>query len=246
MISLKRAGIAAIALAAVVGMGALGTTTAHAADGTSSDFGLGYVGKGLVHGVASCDTSTGKVNIAWTFTYTTDIPTMLLTVNSATAGGLTGTASIAAPVTPAANRTVTISGTSTGHTAGTTVTQVVGYTVARVDVPGSFVSSVPGTTVDTGTCVVIVPPPAPTTTTTVAETTTTAAAVVTTAAAVVTTATTAKATTTTAKATVLGTTALPATGRNTDTLVAFAFAFGIIGVTLLTIDDRKKRAQAKV
>ncbi len=250
MVSMKRAGIVATAVAALIGMAAVGNA-AHAATtpGSTGDSGIGYQSAVLLSGVPTCDTATGKVDVAWTYTYTTDALDLTVNILSASSGGITtGPRSLAAQATPV-SRVLTITGTTAQATAGTTLTQAVAYSVTRTGLAAPINNSLTAT-VDTGACVQVTTTTtvAPTTTTTIAATTTTTAApVVTTAAPVVTTTaapvnTTAKATTTTAKAVVLGTTALPATGSNTNILLAMAAAFGVIGATLLSIDKKRARA----
>jgi hypothetical protein len=242
MVSKKRAGILAAVVVAAVGFGMTFGGAAQAA--TRTDPGTGFASSSSLTGAASCNTTTGTWSIAWTFSYTSDAPSLAVTVVSASAGGIVpGVKTItAAQTTPATFATVTFPGTSTGHANGASITQTVNYEVPtfgtgvpiKVSLAETVVTPTTGCVADPTTTTTSSTTSAPTTT---AAPTTTVAAVVTTQELVTTT--TAKATTTT-KAAVLAATALPSTGSNSGMVIAVGFAFGIVGVTLVRMDRKRK------
>ncbi len=240
MVSKKRAGILAAVVVAAVGFGTMGhTAQAVTAPDNRTEFINGYKVDYSLSGVASTctDPTTGTFSIAWTFNTDADSPGYKSVLTSASAGGLAPGTKVGAADAAAKPRT-SFSGSATYTSTGTITQTIVFAGTVTNNTPADFFG-------DTTTLTATVDSPCnatditvPTTTlapTTTVAPTTTQAAVTTTQAAVTTTAGT---TTTTAK--VLASSALPSTGSNSGMLIAVGFAFGIVGVTLVRMDRKRK------
>lgn len=247
----RRVGLLLATFISIVSMSLTGTG-AHAATTPGSafvDVG-GYVGNFALNGAASCDTTVGGWMVNWSMTFTFDAPTVNVVVDGALSSGVGATQGTAtAPAGPGGvTRVLRFASTSGNYASGDTVAQVITYSVSpganvggvvTKSSTGSFTASVdvPATPCDA---------PATTTTTTLAPTTATANTVAptTTAVALITPVTVAPSTT---NATVLAAAvspaarnALPSTGSNTGAIVAVGFTLGIVGITLVRVERKRK------